>query len=43
MQYMRELAIKLYWYICGVVFLQFFILLARNVGLLPVWTMVEYM
>lgn len=43
MQYMRALAIKLYWYICGVVFLQFIILMARNVGLLPVWTLVEYM
>lgn len=43
MQYARSMAIKLYWYICGIVFLQFFILLVRNVGLLPVWTMIEYM
>lgn len=43
MQYMRSLAIKLYWYICGIVALQFVILLVRNVGLLPVWTMIEYM
>lgn len=43
MQYMRSLAIKLYWYICGIVFFQFFMLMARNVGLLPVWTMIEYM
>jgi hypothetical protein len=43
MAYMRELAIKLYWYICGVIWLQFALLLYSNVGLLPVWTMVEYM
>jgi hypothetical protein len=43
MAYMRNLAIKLYWYISGILWLQFFILLWRNVGLLPVWTMVEYM
>jgi hypothetical protein len=43
MYYMRQLAIKTYFYICGIVFLQFFILLWRNVGLLPVWTMIEYM
>jgi len=43
MYYMRQLAIKMYFYICGIVFLQFFILLWRNVGLLPVWTMIEYM
>ena len=43
MYYMRQLAIKLYYYICGIVLLQFVILLWRNVGLLPVWTMIEYM
>lgn len=43
MWYMRQLAIKLYYYICGIVFLQFFVLLWRNVGLIPVWTMIEYM
>lgn len=43
MYYMRQLAIKMYYYICAIVFLQFFLLLWRNVGLLPVWTMIEYM
>lgn len=43
MSYMRSLAVKLYYYICGIVLLQFIILLWRNVGLLPVWTMIEYM
>lgn len=43
MQYMRALAIKLYYYICGILIIQFFILMCRNVGLLPVWTMIEYM
>jgi len=43
MAYMRQLAIKTYWYLCGVVILQFLILFIRNVGFLPVWTIVEYM
>jgi len=40
---MRDLAIKLYWYIVVIVLAQFVILLWRNVSLLPVWTMIEYM
>lgn len=43
MYYMRQLSIKTYWYICGVVAFQFVILFARNVGFLPVWTLIEYM
>ena len=40
---MRQLSIKTYWYICGVVAFQFVMLFARNVGFLPVWTLIEYM
>lgn len=43
MAYMRNLAIKLYWYITFIVMIQFVILLWKNVGFLPVWTMIEYM
>ena len=43
MWYMRQLSIKTYWYICGIVAVQFIVLMARNVGFLPVWTMIEYM
>jgi hypothetical protein len=43
MQYMRQLAIKLFYYICGILVLQFIVLAWRKVGLLPVWTMIEYM
>ena len=43
MWYMRQLAIKTYWYICGVVIFQLVILFWRNVGFLPVWTLIEYM
>jgi hypothetical protein len=43
MYYMRQLAIQLYYYFVGIIIVQFVILLWRNVGLLPVWTMIEYM
>jgi len=43
MSYMRSLAEKLYWYLCGIVVLQLFMLFMRNVGFLPLWTLIEYM
>lgn len=43
MGYMRELAIKIYWYLCGIVLIQFFVLFFRQVSLLPVFTLIEYM
>jgi hypothetical protein len=43
MGYMRYLAVKIYWYLCGVVACQFFVLFWRQVGFLPVWTLIEYM
>lgn len=43
MAYMRSLAIKTYWYLLGVIVIQFVLLLARNVGFLPLWTLIEYM
>ena len=43
MAYMRSLAIKLYWYITFVVMIQFAVLMWKNVGFLPVFTMIEYM
>jgi len=43
MAYMRQLAVKTYWYLCGIVATQFVVLFLRNVGFLPVWTIIEYM
>lgn len=43
MSYMRQFAEKTYWYLCGIVIFQYIILAARNVGFLPVWTLIEYM
>jgi nitroreductase len=40
---MRNFAEKTYWYLLGVVALQYIMLAARNVGFLPVWTLIEYM
>lgn len=43
MSYFRSLAVKTYWYLVGFIVLQFIILFVRDVGFLPLWTMVEYM
>lgn len=43
MAYMRNFAEKTYWYLCGIVGLQYIMLACRNVGFLPVWTLIEYM
>ena len=40
---MREIAYYLYWVMIGIVAIQFFMLLFRNVGFLPLWTLIEYM
>jgi hypothetical protein len=43
MAYWRSYAENVYWYLCGFVTLQVVLLAWRNVGFLPVWTMIEYM
>jgi len=43
MRYLRLFAEKTYWYLCGVVVFQFVMLAFRNVGFLPLWTLIEYM
>ena len=43
MIYFRTFAVKCYWYLCGIVLFQFVFLFLRNVGFLPLWTLVEYM
>jgi hypothetical protein len=40
---MRQTAIYLYYVMIGLVLLQFALLFFRNVGFLPVWTLIEYM
>lgn len=43
MAYWRAYAENVYWYLCGFIALQFILLTYRNVGFLPLWTMIEYM
>ena len=43
MIYMREFAKKCYWYLLGVIVFQFFMLYFRDIGFLPLWTLIEYM
>jgi hypothetical protein len=43
MTYMREFAVKCYWYLLGVIVFQFFMLFCRDIGFLPLWTLIEYM
>jgi len=43
MMYMRKFAEKTYWYLCGVVIFQYLMLALRNIGFLPLWTLIEYM
>lgn len=40
---MRSTAVALYYVMIAIVFLQFLILFFRNVGFLPLWTLIEYM
>lgn len=41
--YMRKFAEKTYWYLCGIVVFQYLMLAFRNIGFLPLWTLIEYM
>ena len=43
MYYWRQLAIKMYWYLCFIVGFQFALLFFLNLGFLPIWTLIEYM
>ena len=43
MLYMRATAITLYYVMIAIVVLQFLMLFFRNVGFLPLWTLLEYM
>jgi hypothetical protein len=43
MYYWRQMAIKMYYYLCAVVTLQFIWLFYKNLSLLPMWTLIEYM
>jgi len=43
MMYMRQVAVKLYWFLIGSLIAQFFLLLFRNVGFFTLWTTLEYM
>jgi hypothetical protein len=43
MSYWRQLSIKMYWYLSGVILVQYFWLFYKNLGLLPMWTLIEYM
>ena len=40
---MRNTAIYLYYVMIFIIVIQFFMLLFRNVGFLPLWTLIEYM
>lgn len=43
MQFMRSTSIALYYVMIAIVVVQFFILFFKNVGFLPLWTLIEYM
>lgn len=43
MWYFKAYANNMYWYLCGFVIFQMLLLTWRQVGYLPIWTMVEYM
>jgi hypothetical protein len=40
---MRDTAVYLYYVMIAIIVIQFFMLLFRNVGFLPLWTLIEYM
>ena len=43
MQFMRDTSVALYYVMIAIIVLQFFILFFKNVGFLPLWTLLEYM
>lgn len=43
MMFYRNMAITLYYVMIGIIVLQFFAILFRNVTFLPLWTLIEYM
>ena len=43
MTFYRSTAIALYYVMIAIILLQFFVLFFRNVGFLPLWTLLEYM
>lgn len=43
MSLMRKIASNMYWVMIGLIMVQFVLLMWRGVGLLPVWTLIEYM
>ncbi|CDW72642.1 UNKNOWN [Stylonychia lemnae] len=43
MQFMRSTSLALYYIMIAIIAIQFFLLLFKNVGFLPLWTLIEYM
>jgi hypothetical protein len=43
MVYMKAFAEGAYWYLSVFLVLQFFVLTIQNVGLLPLWSVLDYM
>jgi len=43
MALMRDISKNMYWVMIAIIVTQFFLLMWRGVGLLPVWTLIEYM
>ena len=43
MSLMRSISSKMYWGMIGIIVTQFVLLISRNVGLLPVWILLEYL
>lgn len=43
MKFMRKIASSLYYVMIAIVVVQFFMLLFSNVGLLPLWILIDYM
>jgi hypothetical protein len=43
MTFYREMAVWLFYALIGIIVLEYFVLLFRNVTFLPLWTLIEYM
>ena len=43
MNYMRQFAVKTYYYLISFIAFQFFVLFFKNLSLLPLYTIIEYM
>lgn len=43
MSTMRNISETMYWVLIGIIVVQFFALLGRGVGLLPMWVFIEYL